>query len=92
MRRRARRNSTMVSAEKPTRASAGVLGQSLILPAEGGCQCGNIRYRVMGEPVWLAVCHCSECKRHYLLKRSRRCALECPHDSRRATLKHRANN
>jgi hypothetical protein len=36
---------------------------SLILPAEGGCQCGNIRYRVMGEPVWLAVCHCSECRR-----------------------------
>ena len=32
-------------------------------PAEGGCQCGAIRYRLIGEPVWLTICHCSECKR-----------------------------
>ncbi len=30
---------------------------------EGGCQCGAVRYRVAGEPVVLAVCHCSECQR-----------------------------
>ncbi len=30
---------------------------------EGGCQCGAVRYRVVGEPVVLAVCHCSECQR-----------------------------
>jgi|ERR1700730_4868260 hypothetical protein len=35
----------------------------LALPSEGGCQCGEIRYRLIGEPVWLAVCHCNECKR-----------------------------
>src|ERR1700730_17216899 len=35
----------------------------LALPSEGGCQCGEIRYRLVGEPVWLAVCHCNECKR-----------------------------
>jgi hypothetical protein len=35
----------------------------LALPTEGGCQCGEIRYRLTGEPVWLAVCHCNECKR-----------------------------
>jgi hypothetical protein len=34
-----------------------------VIPAEGGCQCGEIRYRLVGEPVWLAVCHCNECKR-----------------------------
>ena len=38
----------------------GVMG--LILPAEGGCQCGKNRYRIIGEPVWLAVCHCNDCK------------------------------
>jgi hypothetical protein len=32
-------------------------------PAEGGCQCGEIRYRLIGEPLWLTVCHCNECKR-----------------------------
>jgi hypothetical protein len=36
---------------------------SLALPAEGGCQCGAIRYRLNGEPVFLTICHCSECKR-----------------------------
>jgi hypothetical protein len=36
---------------------------SLILPAEGGCQCGAYATVLRGEPVWLAICHCSECKR-----------------------------
>jgi len=36
---------------------------SLALPAEGGCQCGEIRYRLTGEPIFLTICHCSECKR-----------------------------
>ena len=35
---------------------------SFALPSEGGCQCGEIRYRLTGEPVWLAVCHCNDCK------------------------------
>ena len=35
---------------------------SLALPSEGGCQCGEIRYRLTGEPVWLAICHCNDCK------------------------------
>jgi hypothetical protein len=30
----------------------------------GGCQCGRVRYRVVGEPKLLAVCHCRECQRH----------------------------
>jgi len=30
---------------------------------EGGCQCGAIRYRIAGEPVMAAICHCSMCRR-----------------------------
>jgi hypothetical protein len=30
---------------------------------EGGCQCGDVRYRLEGEPLGLAVCHCTECQR-----------------------------
>jgi hypothetical protein len=30
---------------------------------EGGCQCGNIRYQVSGDPVAVGVCHCGECQR-----------------------------
>ena len=30
---------------------------------EGGCQCGEIRYRVLGAPVDLYVCHCRECRK-----------------------------
>lgn len=31
---------------------------------EGGCHCGAIRYRVEGEPVHAALCHCIDCRRH----------------------------
>lgn len=30
---------------------------------EGGCQCGNIRYALEGEPVFAAICHCTMCRR-----------------------------
>jgi hypothetical protein len=30
---------------------------------EGGCQCGAIRYRVSGQPVMAAICHCAMCRR-----------------------------
>lgn len=32
-------------------------------PAEGGCLCGKLRYRVSGEPVAATLCHCSDCRR-----------------------------
>lgn len=30
---------------------------------EGGCQCGNIRYRIDAEPMMAAICHCNSCRR-----------------------------
>ena len=30
---------------------------------DGGCQCGRVRYRIEGEPLGLAVCHCRGCQR-----------------------------
>lgn len=33
------------------------------LPQAGRCQCSGIRYEIRSQPVSLAACHCSECKR-----------------------------
>jgi hypothetical protein len=30
---------------------------------EGGCQCGKVRDRIVGEPVMAAICHCTMCRR-----------------------------
>ena len=29
----------------------------------GGCQCGELRYEVVGTPRKLVVCHCTDCQR-----------------------------
>jgi hypothetical protein len=29
----------------------------------GGCQCGELRYEIAGEPLALYVCHCRECQK-----------------------------
>ena len=31
--------------------------------AEGGCLCESIRFRTNGEPIWVAYCHCADCRR-----------------------------
>lgn len=30
----------------------------------GYCHCGAIRYEVTGDPVYSALCHCEDCRRH----------------------------
>lgn len=32
-------------------------------PAEGGCLCGAVRYRVTGDPVATTLCHCRSCRK-----------------------------
>ena len=36
---------------------------SITRPGDGGCQCGNIRYRLNDKPQMLYVCHCSDCQK-----------------------------
>lgn len=37
--------------------------QPTYLPIEGGCDCGTIRYRLTGAPLFVNCCHCRWCQR-----------------------------
>ncbi len=30
----------------------------------GGCLCGSVRYQALGDPEWVAHCHCGSCRRN----------------------------
>jgi hypothetical protein len=30
---------------------------------EGGCHCGQVRYRAAAEPVFIGLCHCTDCQK-----------------------------
>ena len=32
-------------------------------PVTGGCQCGNVRFEAVGQPVWIGICHCRMCQK-----------------------------
>ncbi len=29
----------------------------------GGCQCGRVRFEAEGTPIWVAHCHCADCRK-----------------------------
>lgn len=31
---------------------------------EGGCLCGEVRFRATGQPKWIVWCHCESCRKH----------------------------
>jgi hypothetical protein len=44
-------------------SQAGRNGSSNSLVHEGGCLCGDVRYKTISEPVRVTICHCTFCQR-----------------------------
>lgn len=36
--------------------------QAALGRAEGGCTCGEVRYRIIGSPLFVHCCHCTKCQ------------------------------
>ena len=39
------------------------MGTSAMFPLEGGCCCGDVRFRMLTAPLFVHCCHCSWCQR-----------------------------
>ncbi len=37
--------------------------REIVLPIEGGCQCGTLRYAIHSAPLMIYACHCANCQR-----------------------------
>jgi hypothetical protein len=37
--------------------------ETMKVPCEGGCSCGEVRYRLASEPLFTHCCHCLNCQR-----------------------------
>lgn len=35
----------------------------MLLYMEGGCYCGEVRFKVEGPPTWVGACHCVDCRK-----------------------------
>lgn len=35
----------------------------VLLPLDGGCQCGAVRFRISTPPEWISNCHCTNCQK-----------------------------
>jgi hypothetical protein len=39
------------------------MSDQAVLPLDGGCQCGAVRYRIAVRPAWVGYCHCRMCQK-----------------------------
>jgi hypothetical protein len=47
----------------PSRFDPDEGGFAMRLPLTGGCQCGQVRYKITAPPLAVYACHCTECQR-----------------------------
>lgn len=38
--------------------------REVTMKLSGGCNCGQVRYELSGEPVRVGICHCEACRKH----------------------------
>ena len=35
----------------------------MTFPIQGSCQCGQVTYKLLSEPLMVVACHCKECQK-----------------------------